>query len=464
MTMIYGGLLGLQNGGLTRGLLSPGADPRLLQILSTIDPNRDSVTGRLKKSAGETPKRPPAPLPANYSQALRNADGSIDNPMPAPGGLLSPQSLSSPSAGSSFRPLLSDALSGIGSYLVGYGAGDPQAAQLALQSIRANQQGRYERQRADQEAARQEQLYNLKLADYQQGRETEADKLARFNKLLPTLSPELRSTAEAMGPSFLDVYGQKQVDAAFPKPEAMPSSVQEYNFDRAQGYTGSYHDWVTEKAAAGKSETNINFPGNPTPDEIGRKKFAEENASSQAKYWNDAATAGTNALQSLGEVNQLAGLLEQTPQGAGQDWANKFAAYGQRLGIDTSDFANLDAAQAAQSIISRIAPTLRVAGSGATSDFEMRQFMNSLPSLTNTPGGNRIIASNLRKMAERSIDIGQIANQVQSGELTPAEGRKKVLALGPLNFDLPSANAANPRGGRGMGAQGPSMKSKYNLD
>lgn len=205
-----------------------------------------------------------------------------------------------------------------------------------------------------------------------------------------------------------------------------------------------YSDVIRQNAAAGRSQNIINMPGNPTPDDVGRKAFAEANAKGQAKYFDDVASAGAQAQVRLGEIKQLSQLMANTPTGAGQDFVNTLAAWGQRVGVDTSDITNLPAAEAAQSIVSRLAPTMRVSGSGSTSDIEVRMFLQSLPSLTNTPGGNAVIASNLQKLAERSMAEGDIAVRVQSGELQPAEGRKAIQALGPLNLELPKLDATKP--------------------
>jgi hypothetical protein len=212
-------------------------------------------------------------------------------------------------------------------------------------------------------------------------------------------------------------------------------------------------DYSAQEIAARRANAdNINMPGNPTPDEIGRGEFAKQNAAAQAKYFDNVATAGAQAQTRMGDINQLTQLIEMTPQGAGQEYLNKGAAVLSRFGVDLGEYANVPAAQAFQSIVSRIAPTLRVAGSGATSDFEMQQFLSSLPAIANMQGGNRIIAGNLKKLSERSVQEAYIASQVQGGDLTPAQGRKKILDLGPLNLDLPTFGGA-PQGGPG-GAPG----------
>jgi hypothetical protein len=243
--------------------------------------------------------------------------------------------------------------------------------------------------------------------------------------------------AEAMAPFFI------------PAADKPTDDMREYQQAVDQGYKGTFLDYQTELKRSGRPQNIVNLPGNMTPDERGRGAFAEANAKAQAEYFDKVATAGAQANQRLGDINQLTNLIETTPQGAGQEYLNKGAAILSRFGIDLGEYTNVPAAQAFQSIVSRIAPTLRVAGSGATSDFEMNQFLQTLPAIANMPDGNRIIASNLKKIAERSVQEAYIASQVQGGDLTPAQGRKKILDLGALNLDLPSFSSAPPAGGPG---------------
>lgn len=195
---------------------------------------------------------------------------------------------------------------------------------------------------------------------------------------------------------------------------------------------------------ASRPQTILNMPGDPTPDEQGGAEFAKANAKGQAEYFGNVATAGANAARSMGDIDQLTKLIEITPQGSGQEWLNQGAGVLARMGIDPGEFANLPASQSFQSIVSRITPTLRVPGSGASSDLDVKMFMQSLPALANTPDGNRIIASNMRKLAERSIKEAEIAYQVQNGDLKPAQGRKAIQDLGPLNLELPANLAPAP--------------------
>lgn len=216
-----------------------------------------------------------------------------------------------------------------------------------------------------------------------------------------------------------------------------------------------YSGVLRGNAAAGRATTQVYNvgPGAPTPDQIGAEAFAKENAKRQSEYFDNVAKAGDTAVRTLSDVQQLRTLLKDAPQGAGQPFINTLASFANRLGIDTGDIANLPHAQAVQSLVSRIAPTLRVPGSGSQSDIEYKGFLNALPSLSNTPQGNEIISNGIEAFARRGIQESQIAQEVFAGNLTPAQGRKAILDLGPV--EIPglqgylsnSANSALPSGG-----------------
>ena len=70
-------------------------------------------------------------------------------------------------------------------------------------------------------------------------------------------APEFKVVGDALvqvGPQ-----GVSEAYRATPKPAAPPSSVAEYQFAKQQGYGGTYEQWVKEKAAAGASQTSVNY-------------------------------------------------------------------------------------------------------------------------------------------------------------------------------------------------------------
>lgn len=119
--------------------------------------------------------------------------------------------------------------------------------------------------------------------------------------------------------------------------------------------------------------------------------------------------------------------------GAGGNLKLTLAQLGNSVGIETK---GQDEAQLMQSIQDYLTPRMRVTGSGSTSDMEMKTFMNAIPNLLRTPGGNARVAQMLDRFAERKRAASEIANDLfAKGNLTPtgvydglkARGLDKVL-------------------------------------
>ncbi len=310
-----------------------------------------------------------------------------------------------------------------------YGAGHPEQIGAAFSSGMLGQQ---EAERFRQQQARDDELRTMQIEEYQTGKEEKAaakaeaarQKAARDAAIdQMNLPPELKAALKTEVASYGDVVPKETYRA----PINIGGKLYDPN-DPTKLLADHSQDEISTRLAS-RPQTILNMPGNPSPDEMGRGEFAKQNAAAQAKYFDNVATAGAQAQTRMGDIDQLTKLIEMTPQGAGQEYLNKGAAVLSRFGIDLGEYANVPAAQAFQSIVSRVAPTLRVAGSGATSDFEMQQFLASLPAIGNMPGGNRIIARNMKKISERSVNEAYIAAQVQGGDLTPAQGRKKSWTL-----------------------------------
>jgi hypothetical protein len=189
----------------------------------------------------------------------------------------------------------------------------------------------------------------------------------------------------------------------------------------------------------------------------GQKQFAEKVGAGDAEAFQNISTAGRNANLMLGNLSQLDDLLAKTPQGSAIEMVRPLANFAQSIGIDVGEAAGLAPAQAITAIVQRLAPSLRTPGSGSQSDAELRGFLASLPSLANTPEGNRMIVSGLRMFADRSVKEAEIANMALNGEIDRADARKKILALGPVlpkGFSAPgqppgpqASNEAQPPNG-----------------
>jgi hypothetical protein len=91
------------------------------------------------------------------------------------------------------------------------------------------------------------------------------------------------------------------------------------------------------------------------------------------------------------------------------------------------------AADAFKSIISRVTPSLRVEGSGATSDMEFNAMRDSLPALANSPEANRAITAMMRAKAQINIERAQIVRAFQNSDRKEAATIAMRAALGELD-------------------------------
>jgi hypothetical protein len=119
-------------------------------------------------------------------------------------------------------------------------------------------------------------------------------------------------------------------------------------------------------------------------------------------------------------------------------------------------------ADLAKTIQTKLAPTMRAAGSGATSDMEMKAYMFAIPTLSNTENGRALMAKYANRISDRANARAQIVNDIEmSGRLpTPNEinRRMKEEIGGDSFFDKadrayfgikPEKNPAASSGGQG---------------
>ena len=151
---------------------------------------------------------------------------------------------------------------------------------------------------------------------------------------------------------------------------------------------------------------------------------------------------GNSAARNVVVLDQMSSLLDQIPTGM----QAAIQRFGGQLGVQTE---GLDKIQAAEAMISQLVPQQRAPGSGTMSDRDLELFKASLPSLINSPEGNKIIVKTMKGLANYSLAQSQIAQQVADRTITPAEGRKRLSELpNPLaEFQNPPATGAAPENG-----------------
>jgi hypothetical protein len=198
-----------------------------------------------------------------------------------------------------------------------------------------------------------------------------------------------------------------------PQPD-LPASVDEYQYAVSQGYKGTFQQYQQEIAAASRSQTNVTVGG-----ETGTlsKKLDEAEAATLGTY----LSAGAQSASAIGDLQMLDEVLTMAPQGP---IVGRLA--GTFQGVSS-------AADAAQSIIKRVAPSLRAEGSGSTSDIEYNGMLQSLPSIVNRPEANRAISAMMKAKAQINVERAQIVRAFQNSDRSPQATAAMRTALGELD-------------------------------
>lgn len=218
------------------------------------------------------------------------------------------------------------------------------------------------------------------------------------------------------------------------KAPELPGIVGEFSAAKAAGLIPA--DATLEQYAAMKKPpgVTVNTGEKASPFE----KKAQE---AQATVFSDIQKSGIEAQRSSRDVQRLGSILDKVGTGG----AAAFKQAAGNLGIKTE---GLDDIQAAQAIINKLVPQQRPAGSGTMSDADLALYKESLPRIINQPGANKRIVESMKQINEYLIKEGEIASAVLDGEISPAEGRKRLRDLGNPVQDFfeknPTASPGSP--------------------
>lgn len=225
--------------------------------------------------------------------------------------------------------------------------------------------------------------------------------------------------AEAVASGALD--GRSAVALAYQKPENdQTSAMQNYQFLLAQGV-----DPETAMGRAFSGGTTVNVGGDSAaPDSVLRETMQKK----EGESLNKLSDAGNKAAGVMRDLQLLRELSAQAPEGPIQgQLAEMFPQYN-------------DIAALRQAIVKRVAPTLRVEGSGSTSDIEYSGMIEGLGRLPNSREVNVAIADAMIQKAELDIRRSEIIGQYQRGEI---EYNQMQSAIEQLNrqFKVPDGIA-----------------------
>ena len=220
------------------------------------------------------------------------------------------------------------------------------------------------------------------------------------------------------------------------------TGIKEYQQAVSDGFKGTFLEYKTALQKAGA--TTIIPPGQVDAEEELRKKLMQKKGEGFAKML-DAGSASASAMTDLNILQQLAPL----------------APSGQLTGRIAETFKGFnDVADLQQSIVKRVAPTLRVEGSGATSDLEFNAMLNSLGSLISSPEANQAIIAVMQEKAKYNMDRAAVIRAYETNkinldqaneQLASLDGQSRIPAQVQLILDrysMAGEGAAAPSGAR----------------
>jgi hypothetical protein len=171
--------------------------------------------------------------------------------------------------------------------------------------------------------------------------------------------------------------------------------------------------------------TTVNMPSTTVGlDESLRQELIKD----QAASFKTLTDQGLAAMSTMTEMEDLALVMQMVPTGPAQ---GRF--------LEVFPEADTNAA-VAMSLIKRIAPTLRVAGSGSTSDIEYAGMLGSLGSFRNDPEANAMIFAAMRNKQQIMIEQAKLVESFRNQEIDGKELSKKLFSLKAKSiFDTPEA-------------------------
>lgn len=154
--------------------------------------------------------------------------------------------------------------------------------------------------------------------------------------------------------------------------------------------------------------------------------FTKKGDEYAAERLSGIVEGGFGAQQMMGDLQALTAIGSQINTGKTAEIMRTLGPYAQALGVPID---GLGEGQAYQAIIDRMAPQMRPAGSGSSSDTDVRMFLSSLPQLGNTPEGNQIITQTMTALQEHKIAAAEIASQAFDGTKSWQEAEAEIRSL-----------------------------------
>ncbi len=228
---------------------------------------------------------------------------------------------------------------------------------------------------------------------------TQADPMAAAQLLQPK-----PADYKVVGDALLQVGpgGVKEAYRAPAKPEAMPTSIQEYLY--AQKNPDFYAKQLRLKQA-GANRLNV---------DVGQR-FENEYSKAQGKSFSDfkekVNAAGFSAPAQLRKLERMEQLLTGVDGGKLSPVGLEVASALNSIGIKVDP--RLGNKEASEALARELAGGLRQPGTGPMTDKDFENFLTQVPSLSKTAEGRKQITKTLRSALTRDVQIAKMAREYQ---------------------------------------------------
>jgi hypothetical protein len=149
----------------------------------------------------------------------------------------------------------------------------------------------------------------------------------------------------------------------------------------------------------------------------------------EGELWNSYAEAGNKAAAVTNDMQILDELSKVAPQGPVPGTIQKM-------------FPGASSAGAAfNAVVKRLAPQMRVTGSGSTSDIEYAGMVDSLPKLGNYPEANSAISGMIKAKSQLDMQRADIVTAWRNGDLNDAQARNQLGKLNHQSIMTPELRA-----------------------
>jgi hypothetical protein len=207
-------------------------------------------------------------------------------------------------------------------------------------------------------------------------------------------------------------------------------------------------------------ERSLRKSGAPVTNiDMGQKTVAIERAKAQVA----SETAAEGALAVAGDVRAIVDVLKPYQGGKLDQLKAELGPY-----FPGTNFAKISsAAGIAEALRAKIAPTLRVPGSGASSDTDVKLFLSAIPSLAQYAQGRELLATYTQRFADRAAAAADIkAKMIEDGTYSLKAFQTELKNAGYETVftpeDLKTLNAAKPPTGAGSTLP-PDVRRRYGL-